>query len=143
MGAAEAAPLQTLVRFRRPLHTLQVHTFFRHFIEWRQFAQTQYRLNYAVAHVIDLSLGVEAPDTEADRTVRQIVARAESLQYIRWFKRRRGACRSARNRDIVDAHQQRLAFHIGKADIQIAGQSMSPGTIDIHLVEPAHDAVSQ
>ena len=38
-------------------------------------------------------------------TVRQIVTRAQSLQDIRWLKRRRGACRSARDRHVIDAHQ--------------------------------------
>src|SRR5271170_6491575 len=126
-----------------PFHTLQVNALFRHLVERRQFAQTQNRFNHAIGYVIDFGFGVESSDSEADRAVRQIVARAQSLQYIRWLKRRRGACRSARNRDIVDAHQQRLAFDIGKTDIQIAGQTMFHGAVDVDLVEPAHDAVFQ
>src|ERR1019366_4995661 len=84
----------------RPLHALQVHTLFRHFVERRQFAQTQHGFDHAVAYVIDLGFGVESSDAEANRTVCQIVAGAESFQNVRGLERRRGARRSAGNRDI-------------------------------------------
>src|SRR5215469_15499826 len=128
---------------RGPLHALQVDAFFRHFVEWRKFAQALYRLDYAISDVIDFGVGVEASDAEADGAVRQVIARAQGLQYIRWLQRRRGAGRAAGNRDVVDAHQQRLAFHVGKTDVQVAGQPMLHGAVDIDLVEPAHDAVPQ
>src|SRR5208283_2141818 len=137
------SPSENLVCFSCPLHILQVDAFLRHFVERRKFAEALYRLDYAVGYVVDLGGGVEAADAEADRAVRQIVAGAESLQYIRWFKRRRGACRTARNCNIVDAHQQRLAFHIGKADVQVAGQAMLHGAVDVSFIEAVHDAVAQ
>ena len=65
------------------------------------------------------------------------------LQYIRWLQRRRGARRSAGNCDVVDAHQQRFAFDVGKADVQVAGQTVLHRAVDVNLVELAHDAVVQ
>src|SRR5437660_863515 len=60
---------------------------------------------HSVRHVVALGFRIGAADAEADGTVRQIVTRAQSLQDIRWLKRRRGACRSARDRHVIDAHQ--------------------------------------
>ncbi len=67
------------MRFCCPLHTLQIHALFRHFVQRRKLAQTHYRFNHTVGHVIDLGFSIESSDAEADRAVRQIVARAECL----------------------------------------------------------------
>ncbi len=82
------------MRFRSPLHTLQINAFFRHLVEWRKFAQTLHGFDDAVGNVIDFSLGVEASDAEADGAVRQIVSGAEGFQNLTWLKRCGGACRS-------------------------------------------------
>src|SRR5258708_6874612 len=132
-----------LVCFSRPLHILQIDAFLRHLVQRRKSAQTLDGFNDAVGHVIDFGSSVEAADAEADRTVRQVVAGAQSLQYIRWLKRRGGACRTAGNCDVVNAHQQRLAFHVSKADVQVAGQAMLHGAVDVSLIQAAHDAVAQ
>src|SRR6185369_11664273 len=45
--------------------------------------------------------------------------------------------------DVVDTHEQRLAFNIGKADVQVARKAMFHGPVDVDLVEAAHDLVFQ
>src|SRR5260370_13232924 len=96
-----------LVRFSSPLYIFQIDAFLRHFVERRKFAQALDGFDDAVGHVIDFGCGIEAADAETDRAVRQVVARPQSLQYIRWLQRRGGACRTTRNCNIADAHQKR------------------------------------
>src|SRR5260370_29608470 len=47
----------------------------------------------------------------------------------------RSAWGPAKNRHIVDSHQQRLAFHVGEAHIEIVGQAVLRGTVDVDLIE--------
>src|SRR5580692_10002379 len=139
----KSCPDTNLVRFSGPLHIGQIDAFLRHFVQRRKFAQALDGFNDTVGYVVDLGSGVEAADAETDRTVRQVVAGAQSLQYIRWFQSRRGACRTAGNCNIVDAHQKRFAFHVGEADVQVAGKAMLHGAVDISFVETVQEAMAQ
>src|SRR5882757_8380103 len=65
-----------------PLDALQIHAFFRHFVQRREFAQPFDRFDNTVGHVIDFSLGIEAANAEANRAVGEVIARAQSFQYI-------------------------------------------------------------
>src|SRR5579864_5223229 len=140
-GTAKAVPFHFLLSC--PLHVFQVDAFFCHLIERREFTEAFNGFDDAVRNVVDFSFGVEAADAETNGTVRQIVAGAESLQYIRWLQRRRGASRSAGNCDVVDAHEQRFALDVGEADVQVARQAMVHRAVDVDLVQLAHDAVAQ
>src|ERR1700731_3193750 len=100
-----------------PLNLGEVDTFLDHFVERGKLTKLLHYVDQLVGRVVDFCLGVEASQTKADRTVRDIVAQPQGLQYIRWLQCCRGAGRTAGNRDIVDAHQQRLAFHVNEAHI--------------------------
>ena len=106
----------------------QVDAFFRHLVERRKLAQFAHHVDQFVGHVIDLFFRVEAADAEADGGMRDIVAHAQRLQHVTRLERGRRAGRAARNRDIVDAHQQRFAFHIRKAHIQAVRQAVLPSS---------------
>src|SRR5712691_10384034 len=93
-------------------------------IEWREFAQPRYCFHYPISHVVNLSLGVKPADTETNRTVCQVIVRAKRLEHIRSLQCGRRTCRTTGNGYIVDSHQQRLAFYIGKAHVQISRQAV-------------------
>src|SRR5260370_22462669 len=97
-------PLYPVLLLSRPLHIFQVDAFLRHLIERRKFARPLNRFDDAVRNIIDLGLGIEAPDAEADRAVCQVIACAESLQYIRWLQRRGGACRDRKSTRLNSSH---------------------------------------
>ena len=124
------------MRFSSPLHIFQIDAFLRHFVQRRKLPQPLDGLNHAIRHIIDFGFSIESSNAKPNRAVRQIVARRPEPSIRSWLKRRRGACRSAGNRNIVDPHQQRLAFDIREADIQIARQSVLHVAVDVHLVEP-------
>src|SRR5260370_36745042 len=97
-------PLYPVLLLSRPLHIFQVDAFLRHLIERRKFAQPLNRFDDAVRNIIDLGLGIAAPDAEADRAVGQVIACAESLQYVRWLQRRGGACRDRKSTRLNSSH---------------------------------------
>src|SRR5260370_38909618 len=97
-------PLYPVLLLSRPLHIFQVDAFLRHLIERRKFAQPLNRFDDAVGNIIDLGFGIEAPDAEANRAVGQVIACAESLQYIRWLQRRGGACRDRKSTRLNSSH---------------------------------------
>ena len=97
-----------------------------------ELAQLLYHLDDLVAYVINLFFRVEPAKAEADRGMCQVIAGSESFQNVQLrFECRRGTGRAAGNRDIVDSHQQALALGVGKADVQIVGQTALHRAVDV------------
>ncbi len=67
--------------------------------------------------------------------VRDVVAEAERLEDVAGFERSRGAGRAGADGDVVDAHQQRLAFDVDEAHVQVAGQVVLHVAVDVDVVE--------
>ena len=78
-----------------------------------------------VDHVVDLLLGVEPAEAEADRRVRELVADAERAEHVARLERRRRARRAGRHRDVLERHQQRLALDERERDVEVARQRRS------------------
>ena len=76
---------------RGPLNLAEVDAFLDHLVEWREFAEVLDDVDNLVADVVDLGLGVEAAQTEADGRVRDVVAEAERLEDVAGFERGGGA----------------------------------------------------
>src|SRR5580700_6381805 len=113
-----------MCRLRSPGHLTQIDTFLCHLVQRRQLAQFPYCFDHADCYIIDLFFRVEPAETESDGSVGQIVADTERLENVAGLERGRGASRSARYRDVVDAHQKALAFDVGETDIQVVGEAM-------------------
>lgn len=64
-----------------------------------------------------------------------VVTQAEGLQQVGRLACSGGAGRTGRNRDIVQAHQQRLSIHAGEAQVEIVRQTMLRAAVDRDLVE--------
>jgi len=74
---------------------------------------------------------------ERQRTV--ILADAERLQYVTGLEGSGSASRTARYGYVVDAHQQRFAFDIGEADVDVVRQAMLHRAVDEGFIEARHD----
>src|SRR5882672_11642834 len=108
-GDSENLISESLVRaFASPFHSLQVNAFFRHFIKRRKFPQPQNHVNELVRYVVHFRLSVEASNAETNRTVCQVVARTQTLEYVGRFQSCRRTSRTAGDGNVVNAHQQRL-----------------------------------
>src|SRR5712692_2778003 len=116
-----------------PLDLAQIDSFLEHFVERRELAQLLDHVYNLCRDVIYLFLRIEPAEAEANGGVRQIVARAERFQDVAGLERRRGARRSARYCNVVNSHQQRFAFHVSEADVQIVRQPVFYGAVDVNL----------
>src|SRR5579864_784644 len=126
-----------------PLHFGNVDAFLGHFIKGRKLTQLGDDLDHLVDDVVDFLLRIEAAEAEADRGVCEVFADAEGLEDVAGFQSGRSAGRTARYRNIVDAHQERFALDVGEAHVQVVGQAMLEGAVDEDFVELGFQALFQ
>ena len=65
----------------RPLDCLEVNALLVHFIQRAHVAQVVNRTHHVLDNVVDLFVGVESADAEADTAVSQLVADAQRLEH--------------------------------------------------------------
>src|SRR5208282_6045252 len=124
-----------------PLHLGDVDTFLGHLVKWRKLAQLGDDLDHLFDDIVDFLLRVKATEAEADRSVGQVLSDAQSLEDVARFQRGGSTRRTARYRDVVDAHQERFAFNISKAHVQVVRQAMFERAVDENLVELGFQAL--
>src|SRR5688572_32647846 len=74
---------------------------------------------HALEGEIDMFLGGRAAEAEADGGAGAIADRAERLHDVRGCLAARAAGRSGRDGEIAQRHQQRLAFNVIEAHVQV------------------------
>src|ERR1700730_1202730 len=124
-----------------PLHLGDVDAFLGHLVKWGKLAQLGDDLNHLVDDVVDFLLRVKSTEAETDRGVGQIFADAQSLKDIARFQRGRSAGRTARYCNVVDAHEERFAFDIGDAQVQVVGRAMLERAVDEDFIELGFEAL--
>ena len=67
----------------RPLDGIQVHAVLVHFPEGRKLPELRHLALDEVGSIVDLLLGRETPERDADRAVRELVGPAERPQHVR------------------------------------------------------------
>src|SRR5580693_4040998 len=67
---------------RRPLNALEIDPLLRHLVERRQLAKLDDLPDHQLGDVVDLFLGVEAAESEADRGVRHLLLDADRAQHV-------------------------------------------------------------
>ena len=77
-----------------PLYGGQVYALFVHFPDGAEVAHVVDALRQRFDGVVDVFFGGESPEAKPDRRVRQVVAQAQSHQYIAGFQRSRCAGRA-------------------------------------------------
>src|SRR5712691_2565335 len=130
----------------RPLHGIQVHAFLVHLPQGRQLAQLADLGAQELDGVVDLLLGGEAADGEADRAVGELVRAPERAQDVRRLETRRSAGRARGYRNVLDPHDQRLAFDEVEADVEVSGYAPLHVPVDVdlfHVLEAVEQPVAQ
>src|SRR6185437_4930494 len=128
---------------RGPLDLREVDAFLDHHVERGELAEVPYDVDELVGDVVNLGLGVEAAETEADGAMCDVVAQAEGLEHEAGLQRGGGTGRPGGNRNIVDAHQQALALDVDEAHVQVAGQVMLHVAVDLGVVERGLQLLAQ
>src|SRR5690606_23624426 len=104
-----------------PLDGVEGDAFLNHLPQGGHVAQALDVLLQELDHVVERGLGREPTDGHAEARVRQLVVEAHRPQHIARFEARRRAGGAGRERDILEGHEQRLAFDVGEADVEVAG----------------------
>src|SRR3972149_1429750 len=118
-----------------PLNRGQVYPFLVHLPQRRELAQLRHLLLDQRRRVVDLLLGGEAPERDADRAVRQLVVAPERAQHVRGLERGRGARRARGHRDVLHRHDQRLALDEVEADVEVVRDAALPVAIEVDLLD--------
>src|SRR5690606_4213791 len=125
--------LQASVRL--PFNLGQVDTLFEHIPQRRELAQFGNRLANLLCRVVDLFLGGEAAEGEADGAVRQFVVAAQGAQYVGGLQGRRSTGRAGRHRQVLERHDQRLALDIVEAEIEVVRHAGGQAAVDVQLLD--------
>ena len=118
-----------------PLDLGEVDAFLDHLVERGELAEVLDDGDDLVGDVVDLCLGVEAAEAEADGGVSDVVAEAEGLEDVAGLQRGGGAGRAGGDSDVVDAHEERFAFDVDEAHVQVAGEVVLHVAVDLGVVE--------
>src|SRR5689334_2523714 len=98
---------------RCPLNRFEVDPLLVHLVKRRHLAELAHAPDDEVGHVVDLLVGVESSDAEANRRVRQLFADPHRPQHVARLETRAGARRAARHGDVFDGHHHRFALDEG------------------------------
>ena len=112
-----------------PLNTVKRHPLLHQLPQRAQLPKKTDPLPYRVQDIIDLALSGEAANAEADARVGALVAVAERAQHVAGLQRGGRARAAAAERDVLERHQQRLALHVRKRDVDAAGVEVLRGAI--------------
>src|SRR6267378_3131255 len=130
----------------RPLDGIQVHALLVHLPQGRKLAQLADLGAQELDGVVDLLLGGEAADGESDRAVGELVRAPQRAQDVRRLETRRSAGRARGYRNVLDPHDQRLAFDEVEADVEVSGYAPLHVAVDVdlfHIPEAGEQPVAQ
>lgn len=105
----------------RPFNCLQIDALLDKLPQRTQLAQEVHALLDCIEHVLDLGLGGKSANPEPNAAVRVLVAVAQRAQHVTWLQRGRCAGTPRGERDVFEGHEERLAFDVGKGDVDAAG----------------------
>src|SRR5713226_4978236 len=123
----------TVLLMRGPLHRVEVDALFVHFPQRAHLAQLADAFPDDPDRPIDVFLGREAPEGEADGAVRELVVAAERAQHVRRLEARGRAGRARGHRELLHAHDERLALDEVEARVQIMRDAVLEVAIHVHL----------
>src|SRR6266704_2979355 len=129
-----------------PLHGIQVHAFLVHLPQGRKLAQLADLGAQELDGVVDLLLGGEAADREANRAVGELIRAPERPQNIRGLEARRSAGRARGHRHVLDPHDQGLALDEVEADVEVSRYAPLDVAVDVdlfHVPEAGEQPVAQ
>lgn len=104
-----------------PFDTVEIDALLDKLPQRAELAEESDALPDGVEDVVDLGVGGEAADAEADTAVRALVAVAQGAEDVGGLER--GGCASGTGRqgDVFQGHKEGLALDVGEGDVDAAG----------------------
>src|SRR5690606_27966604 len=134
------------VLVRLPFNLTEVDALFVHIPQRRQFTQLDHRFANLLCGVIDIFFGGEAAKGKANRAMRQLIVTAQGTQHVGRLQGSRGTGRTGRHRQVLEGHDQRLAFDVVEAQVQVVRNTLSHAAVDIellHVFNLSHETLAQ
>lgn len=97
-----------------PLDGVEVNALLDEFPKWAELAQEGDTFLDRLENVVDLHVGGETTDTESDTAVGALIAVAECAEHVTGLQRSRSTSATRGQGNILQGHQEGLAFHVGK-----------------------------
>eukprot|EP00322_Chrysochromulina_rotalis_P023554 CAMPEP_0115840386 /NCGR_PEP_ID=MMETSP0287-20121206/6743_1 /TAXON_ID=412157 /ORGANISM="Chrysochromulina rotalis, Strain UIO044" /LENGTH=366 /DNA_ID=CAMNT_0003293993 /DNA_START=134 /DNA_END=1235 /DNA_ORIENTATION=+ len=126
-----------------PRDGAEVDALLDHLPERRHLAQPLDVLHAHLHRIVDLGVSRESADAEADRRVRHVLLDSEGAEDVRRLEGGRGARRARRDGDVLERHQQRLAFHVRKRDVEVSRVARIHRAIHFDVWDRVDNAVMQ
>lgn len=112
-----------------PLDRIQIDTLLDQLPKGTQLAQEVHAILDSLENVVDLRVGGESTNAEADTAVSALVAAAQSTQDVAGLEGGRSASTAGRQGNVLEGHQKRLTLDVGERDVHTAGVVMLGVTI--------------
>lgn len=100
-----------------PLDSVEVNTLLDQLPQRAELTKEVHPLLHRLQHVVDLLLGRKATNTESDTAVGTLIAVAQRTKNVTGLQGGRRASTAGGESDVLQGHEQRLAFNIRKGDI--------------------------
>lgn len=100
-----------------PLNGVQIVSLLNQFPEGTQLAQEIHTVLDRLENVVDLGIGGETTNSEADTAMGALVATSQGTQDVTWFQRSRGAGTTRGQSNVFQGHQKRLTLDVGERDV--------------------------
>ena len=117
-----------------PLNGVQVNALLHELPERANVTQVLHPALHRLEHIVDLRLGGEPADTEADAAVRALVTAAQRTQDVAGLQRRRRAGAARGQCNILKGHQEGLALDVGERDVDATGVEVVPVAVLVRML---------
>src|SRR5215467_2047067 len=107
------------------------------------FPELQHYFGHPPDYVVNFVFRIKAAQSEPESAVSHLVAYPKRFQYVTRLNARRRACRSGRQRDIIQAHYQSFALCMRKRHAQVAWQPVFQIAIDSDILQVSLQSHSQ
>ena len=103
-----------------PLNSLQIDSLLHQLPQRTQLPQKRDPLPDRLEDIVNLAFGGEPADAEPDAAMRALVAVAQGAQHVAGLEGGGGACRAGGEGDVLEGHEEGLAFDVGEGDVDAA-----------------------
>lgn len=104
-----------------PLDRVQVNALLNQLPEGTQLTQEVHAILNSLENVVDLGIGGESANTEADTAVGALVAATQGAENVAGLQGGGGTGTTGRQSDVLQSHQKGFTLDIGEGDVHTAG----------------------
>lgn len=114
----------------RPIDSTNIDPLLHHLPKRAQLPQPTDHARDPSNHIINLLLGREPPYSEPQTRVRHVLRRSEGTEDVRGLEGGGGACGAGGEGDVLEGHEEGLAFDVGEGEVDAAWVAVEGAVAD-------------